>query len=620
MKTAMPILFNILEKETRGWFLPFREKMINELRSKNMSISQIEEEVNEAVMKEYLQRVYSSILSNSELESLGQGVTELLIQQAQSIVIIQKAIATVKRDEEKFREQQTTLLRESRPVLSRIDNWLNSQLENVQRTHKVDSGMWAPHEQAIKECIKHSLHQTAYFLNRDLYFMRDREAIFVKELQMAKVPTRTFQFAKRIWSPNSWIIKRHFQGVSEVIPTVISQQVTSIVTPRSDRQPVFLVEKEIIRTTTTRWPCWRILNFLHRLWSYTFNVMFLLLYIVPWMSPLSLRTLIEIKPFMSDLELSQINGTLFPKKTNLRQTMISRLSSLWRNISKSRTHFESEPDTGFMGKGLRRYLNQIWNYVIKGFFGTLLIIFALPIACISVCLASATLGILAPVWIPVATLLLHIYMIIIFDFDNPREEKNSFFVIFEILFWNVAVKGIAQLSAAVFTALVICPIISTVVLLGGLVRYFARRAWDSLVFHAFIKHHGRIPSSDTIAVKRVSGPGHCQEYYFSITSSQALAALVDSKMELDELEAWKAETEEAIQRPKKDYNQFIEACFGPFSAQISKTGEYRKLDRECQNLLFTLREQIERRKRELQLCIPSNVRAKVRMNSSDLKV
>lgn len=136
MKTAMPILFNILEKETRGWFLPFREKLINELRSKNMSISQIEEEVNESVMREYLQRVYSSILSNAELESLGQGVTELLIQQAQSIVIIQKAIANVKRDEEKFREQQTTLLRESHPVLSRIDNWLNSQLENVQRAHK----------------------------------------------------------------------------------------------------------------------------------------------------------------------------------------------------------------------------------------------------------------------------------------------------------------------------------------------------------------------------------------------------------------------------------------------------------------------------------------------------
>ena len=49
---------------------------------------------------------------------------------------------------------------------------------------------------------------------------------------------------------------------------------------------------------------------------------------------------------MSDLELSQINGTLFPRKTSVTQTMASRLLELWRHISKSRTHFESEPDTG----------------------------------------------------------------------------------------------------------------------------------------------------------------------------------------------------------------------------------------------------------------------------------
>lgn len=80
-----------------------------------------------------------------------------------------------------------------------------------------------------------------------------------------KTPTRTFQWLTQIWLPSNWTIRRNFQGQSEIIPTVLTNQVTSIVTPRSDpSQPVFLVEKEVSRTTTTRWPMWRWINYCHR--------------------------------------------------------------------------------------------------------------------------------------------------------------------------------------------------------------------------------------------------------------------------------------------------------------------------------------------------------------------
>lgn len=90
MRKSLPILITILERETRGWFLHFRERLIAEMREKKMSDEAIEEQVNEAVMKEYLQRVYNSILSNNELSSLGEGIPQLLVQQAQSIVIMHK--------------------------------------------------------------------------------------------------------------------------------------------------------------------------------------------------------------------------------------------------------------------------------------------------------------------------------------------------------------------------------------------------------------------------------------------------------------------------------------------------------------------------------------------------
>lgn len=126
------------------------------------------------------------------------------------------------------------------------------------------------------------------------------------------------------------------------------------------------MEKEVVRTTTTRWPMWRIFNYFHRTWCWTWNAMFFFGVVLPWCSPVGLRALLNIEPFMPDLELSQVNGTLFPRKSSLTPTLTSRLISLWRHISKSRTHFETKPDTGFIGKGFTRHINRVWNYVVKG--------------------------------------------------------------------------------------------------------------------------------------------------------------------------------------------------------------------------------------------------------------
>lgn len=42
MKKALPILMNILERETRGWFLHFRERLIAELRTRKLPDEEIE--------------------------------------------------------------------------------------------------------------------------------------------------------------------------------------------------------------------------------------------------------------------------------------------------------------------------------------------------------------------------------------------------------------------------------------------------------------------------------------------------------------------------------------------------------------------------------------------------
>ena len=260
--------------------------------------------------------------------------------------LFDRSVEKIQKELKRTRNENQQYLMNDYPVMSKVSPWLRAKLRAAESS-KLTKSTWAAHEEAIKMCAKHNLQQSAYFLNRDLAFMKEREPVLMKELRNDKTPTRSFQWSCRIWSPKSWIIRRHFQGQSEIIPTVICQQATSIVTPRSDpSQPVFLIEKETIRTTSTRWPLWRLLNLMQRIWCWTWNMMFLFGFVVPWDSLLGLRALFCVKPFMPDLELSQVNGTLFPRKTSITPTLASRLIELWRHISKARTHFETEPDTG----------------------------------------------------------------------------------------------------------------------------------------------------------------------------------------------------------------------------------------------------------------------------------
>ncbi|XP_076755097.1 uncharacterized protein LOC143425638 isoform X1 [Xylocopa sonorina] len=620
IRKALPILVAILERETRGWFLHFRERLISELRARKKPDEEIEREVNEAVMREYLQRVFSNILSHPDILDLGNGIAQLLVQQAQSVVLMHRAVETVQRKLLQTKEVLRRHIEDEHPVLSRIEPWMRDRMREVEEKF-IEECEWSAHEEALTLCTHQNLQQTVYFLNRDLTFMKEREPVLLKELRKVKTPTRSFQWPTQIWLPKNWIIRRNFQGQSEIIPTVLSNTPTSITTPRADpSQPVFLVEREIVHTTTTRWPMWRWINYVARTWCWTWNAMFLLGVAVPWCCPVSIRALLLIQPFTPDLELSQLNGTLFPRKSSQMPTLCSRLIALWRHISKSRTHFETEPDTGFIGKGMTRHLNRLWNYGVKGLLGTLVILFIFPVVCIITSLGSLFIALTAILWMPIITLMLHAFMALIMDLDSPEPSRNRYLVIMEALIWNIGIQGCLQPIAALIVALILCPIVSFVILTVAVIRYWIRVVWDTTMFHLVIKNRGRIPASDSFVVKRISGPGLTSDYYYQIRPEQALAAF-EAKLELDELLAFQQETERLITQPQRDFTQFVEACFGPFAASLAKTKDpYKSLEKEAKDLIAVLHEKLDKRRKNLQTGLGMVVKSKIKLTTFDLKV
>lgn len=103
---------------------------------------------------------------------------------------------------------------------------------------------------------------------------------------------------------------------------------------------------------------------------------------------------------------------------------------------------------------------------MKGFLGTVLILFVFPILCISVSLTSLFFAITAPITVPVAAVVLHIYMMLVYDLDSPDEDRNKYCIFLEAIGWNILIQGILQPILALCVAAFICPLASVAVLMG----------------------------------------------------------------------------------------------------------------------------------------------------------
>lgn len=72
----------------------------------------------------------------------------------------------------KAQETVRSRLSKIHPVLSRIGPWLRARLRTAENKFGQEN-QWSAHEEALSLCTAQRLHQTVYFLNRDLAFMKE---------------------------------------------------------------------------------------------------------------------------------------------------------------------------------------------------------------------------------------------------------------------------------------------------------------------------------------------------------------------------------------------------------------------------------------------------------------
>ncbi|GFS15118.1 Gmk_2 protein [Elysia marginata] len=554
MNSSVVILTSILDRQAKGWHIQMRTKLIRHYQGQGLSNEEISQRVTADIMSHYLDKVFTAIANNEELEGLQPGLGTLLVDQAKAVLAMIKAQQNLQRKMDDHKEKLTRHLTETFPIKSRIDAWMKEQMEAFEQSFGRQN-LWTAHEEAISLCEEEELAQAVYFLRRDLNFIKEREAILSKELARVKIPTREFSFSSKIWLPHNWIVYQRDQyGRSEIIPTIIKDSQAPKGNSNSAGQSTvyYWAERSVKRMTSTRYPFWRWWNFLQRAWANTWNVIYLLGILVPWCSRLGLRALLWPSAFTPDLELSQVDGSFYPRMSSHTHSLVSRLRALWANVASSRAAFEAAPDTGFLGKSMTRHFNRLWNYVLKGAVGSVITVLVMPVACVATSTLSLLAAVLSPLWVPAVTLIAHFFFFLVWDLDCPRSGKNRLSLLCEALVWNLLLQGCLQPLAALLVGTVVCPLTAIIGFLFAGLRFCLRRAWDVLMFQLVIKSRGRVPSSNGFVARRIAGPGLASNYFFQIRPEQALAA-VEARAEHDELMAWQKNVMAVIETPRDMY-------------------------------------------------------------------
>jgi len=159
-------------------------------------------------------------------------------------------------------------------------------------------------------------------------------------------------------------------------------------------------------------------------------------------------------------------------------TLYSRLKAVWTHVAESRAKFEATPDKGLIGKSVSRIFNLIWNYVFVGGVGSA----SLVVFNSAICLGSSALSLLvcvtSPAWYPLASVLMHLLFITIYDWEFAYVSGYShnwnivFFSLWRMIIGHLVLGGVCHPVFAALTAFIACPTLSLIGALGKLLFTF----------------------------------------------------------------------------------------------------------------------------------------------------
>jgi hypothetical protein len=556
MEKAWPTIETLCAKtqlEFKQNSLARREVLLASLREQAVPQNELASRLSLALSQELRELLFQKIKENQFLASLYLNLPTLLVNHARASVFISAEEQAVEVELEKKRAQEHERLCREHPTLSLIPEWINRQvpLATIAFYQSAKEAMYIKIQNGLQEM---GLTQEAFLFSRGLVFMKEREPEIMARLGAELVPAKTFTWPRYLWRSKNWKILQH-----ETVYT-------------HSNAPRFYVDKYERPQVKTDSLFWRPRNAFWRAASFLNNGLHWLLVKNAWSGPLGLRALFGRSQFSPSLQLDARRGTLVPS-TQMVPTFRSRLRTIWRDIQKSRRTFEAKPDTGIIGKAFSRWINRAWNYIIKGFLGTLLVLVGQPILTFLNLSLVLLLTLTSVAWAPLGSIGVMALNIVLYDTESTSSTR-----VLPLLsrVFQMTVQGAGQAVLAVVLATLFHPLLAILFLLVGGLRSIIRLTYDDVVRWLILKRLGRVPATSGFLARRVAGPGLSSEFYFQVRPALVLL-IAQANLERLELQIYEQKTQAQIDAPLIELQKFTAQVFGYFSRYLDPSERVSEL-------------------------------------------
>lgn len=318
--------------------------------------------------------------------------------------------------------------------------------------------------------------------------------------------------------------------------------------------------------------------------------MFVLGLVIPFVSGVSFRALLSPSPYRPKVRVDEATGKLVTDERSAPVlTYFSRLSAIWKYVKKARASFEATPDRGLLGKSTTRIWNRFWNYIVVGGVGTVGLTATYPALCVTLSTLSIGLGLTSLAWYPMLSLVHHLLIALVFDWDlasvSGSLKRNCFFPLIQTCV-RFFVQGVVSPVLALASGLVILPASSALVAIVALLRKATRVIQDGFFYFGLIKQKGRVPAISTWDIRQISGPGLASKHIYQMRPEQALAIVemnVEKKILKSYIEHMRRRIEEPLSLYKKIFTPMFEAFGYSSVSESSRAKPYTALSSEVRN-------------------------------------
>ncbi|BHF75519.1 hypothetical protein SprV_0501861500 [Sparganum proliferum] len=649
-----------------GWFDALRTNIFNSLKDSGKSTWEIKKLIRTQGLHEYASRLFEAIRQSEALKKISPTISETLVQQAQFNLATIEARAELADSWISYKEATEKQLQVQHPILWNLPRWRNEKIKSAKvkfmTEHKLDV-----HKSVLAKCTNLGLHQFTYFVKRDLVFLTEREQRLREELSKTTlVPDNRFAYVVPCKLIRYWKVFRrdpHRPERLERIKTVLSkrpsltgmgelddqegafraarnayslplshptskdskinmqrtsQSAQSLCQSLEAKPLQFSLVKHLSLKTSTRYVFWRWMT------NFAFTCVLLVkicqffLYIVPFKSAFSLCALFQRKPIYLDAALDNKTGCLYYTDKFYKHTLCSRLLCIWRSTTAKVRSFSRPTSSYYWNRNrLMRSVVCIIIYVFRALLPSLLLLIFLPPLCLLISFASISLGLILPLLIPFICAVVDLFGVVVWDAYKPASYPSRLFPIFQAFFWHLGLRCILQFILALFTGLILNPLLAVTVALYSLTRWAFRSVWDALIFHVCLRHCLRVPAKNSWVFKQLQGPGLSDNHFYK-TNVLDICIVLASQLEQLELTEWQKQMTLIAQEPLLAYTSFAENLAWLSLCPVD-SGIYAQLKTQTAQWMDDINKKYQTRKNGLDIRLTPFQASRTKMSAHDLQ-